>query len=125
MPTAVDHLKKISLELQFESRTAGHQFVFGVASEGLCPFEQELLHRLAGERLRLSIPGDRAAETFAHLYRPIRLALQLTDLPNVLDLSVSITSVSDPEPREVIRAMAQATEENGCHGDCGCGCSGH
>ena len=30
----------------------------------------------------------------------------------------------DPEPREIIQALAQATDQNGCGGDCGCGCGG-
>ena len=121
----VDHLKKIVLELRTEAHSAEFEFIYGAASEGLCPFEYELLHRIIGDRMRLSVPRTRAMETFAHLFTPIRMALQLTELPDTLNLSVSIVSVSDAEPREIVRAIAQATEQHSCAGDCGCGCGGH
>ena len=125
MSTPVDHLKKVTLELQIDTRTETFAFICGAASDGFCPFEYELLHKVAGDQLELSIPRAKAVQTFGHLYRPLRKALQITDPPETFDFKMSITSVSDPEPREVVQAMAQATDQNGCGGDCECGCGGH
>jgi len=125
MPLAVDHLKKVNLELRTDTVTAPFEFICGAASEGFCPFEYELLEKVPGDQFKLSIPWTKAGSTFAHLYTPFCMTLQLPNPPETLDLIVSIVSVSDPEPREVVRAMAQATEKNGCGGDCSCGCGSH
>jgi len=125
MSTPVDHLKKVSLDLHTDTQTERFIFICGTASDGLCPFEYELLQKVAGDQLHLSVPRAKAFQTFAHLYVPLRTALHLTDLPETLDVTITIAAVTDPEPREVIQAMAQATDQNGCGGDCGCGCDGH
>lgn len=125
MTAPVDHLKKVTLDLQTDTRTETFAFICGVASEGFCPFEYELLHKVSGDQLTLSVPREKAAQTFGHLYTSLRMALHITDVPETLDCKISIASVSDPDPREVVQAMAQATDQNGCGGDCECGCSGH
>ena len=125
MSTAIDHLKKVTLELQYDDRTEPFEFIFGIASEGLCPFEYLLLHKVAGDQVQLMIPQMEAPRMFAHLYMPLRMAMALYDPPDTIGLAVSVTAVTDAQPREVVRAMAQATEKEGCGGNCGCGCSGH
>ena len=125
MTAPVENLKKVTLELHTDTRTETFVFICGAASDGFCPFEYELLHKIAGDQLRLSVPRANAAQIFGHLYMPLRMALHLTDPPETLNLKIGITSVCDPEPREVIQAIAQATDRNGCGGDCGCGCGGH
>lgn len=125
MSTPVDHLKKVTLELHTDTQKETFMFVCGAASDGFCPFEYELLHKVAGDQLQMSVPQVKAAQTFAHLYRPLRTALHMTILPKTFDLEITITAVTDPAPREVVQAMAQATEQNGCSGDCGCGCDRH
>lgn len=125
MTTAVDHLKKVSLEFQIDTRTELFDFICGAASDGFCPFEYELLNKVAGDHLSVSVPRAKAVQTFGYLYKPLRMALRISDLAETLDFKISIISVSDPEPREVVQAMAQAADQNGCGGDCGCGCGGH
>jgi len=124
MPIEVDHLKKVALEIQADTRKGKLEFICGAASEGFCPFEYELLHKTPGDQLHLSVPRDKAVVTFAHLYTPLKKALVITKPTETLDLVVSVIAISDPEPREIIQAMAQATDQNGCGGDCGCGCGG-
>lgn len=125
MTTVVDHLKKVTLQIQCAGRPLAFEFIVGAASEGLCPFELELLHKAPGERCHLTIPREKAPQTLAHLQRPLCSALPLNDAREDLDLQITIVAVGDPEPREIIRAMAQAAEQNGCGGGCGCGCGGH
>ena len=125
MSSAVDHLKKISLEVQFDARTVPFDFIFGIASDGMCPFEYALLHKAVGDRLHLSVPRAEASRTFAHLYRPLCAALSLPEALGIFSLDITVSAVTDAEPREVVRAMAQVAEADGCGGDCGCGCGGH
>ena len=125
MSSAVDHLKKVSLELRFRESTIPFDFIFGIASDGMCPLEYQLLHKSVGDRLPLNLSRVEASRIFAHLYRPILIALSLYEVPETLDLLIIISAVEDANPREVVRAMAQASESEGCGGDCGCGCGGH
>jgi hypothetical protein len=125
MSSVVDHLKKVVLELQWDHRAVPFEFIVGAASDGLCPFECELLHKSPGDRLRLSIPRAMTGPTFAHLHAAICRLLELERPAETLDLGITVVRVEDPQPREVVRAMAQAAEQHGCGGDCGCGCGGH
>jgi bacterioferritin-associated ferredoxin len=124
MPSAVDHLKKVTLEIQAGSRMGKLEFICGAASDGFCPFEYELLHKTPGDQLHLSVPPEKAVRTFAHLYKPLQKAVGIGNPAETIDLRVSVISISDPEPREIIQALAQAADQNGCGGDCGCGCGG-
>jgi hypothetical protein len=125
MPSAVDHLKKVSLEVRYNGRTVPFDFIFGIASDGMCPFEYELLHKAVGDRLHLTVPQAEAPRTFAHLLLPLHKALSLFKPPETYAFAIVISSVTDADPREIVRAMAHTTESDGCGGDCGCGCGGH
>ena len=125
MSNAVDHLKKVTLALEMTDRKEQFDLIFGTASDGLSPFEYELLNKTVGDQIHLAVKRTEAAPMFAHLYLPIRKTLQLIEPPETLELMVSVEAVTDPEPREIVRAMAQAAEQSGCGGDCGCGCGGH
>ena len=124
MSDTIDHLKKVRLEIQLAKRTVPFDFIFGIASDGMCPFEFELLHKTVGDRLHLNVPQTEAPRIFAHLYLPLCIALSLSEMPKTLDLDIAVSAVSDAEPREVVRAMAQTAEAAGCGGNCGCGCGG-
>lgn len=134
MTMQIDHLKKVRLRLEADIENGKQAltpepktltFVCGSASAGMCPFEYELIGKAAGDQLELSIPAARLAETMAHLLQPLRQTLGGITMPPVLALSVIVEAVSDPTPREVIRAMAAATNAIGCGDDCDCGCGGH
>ena len=134
MTLQVDNLKKVRLRLEAGSEKRSSQstvepkaltFICGTASGGMCPFEYQLIGKTVGERLDLSIPASQLVETMAHLLMPLRRALEVVTTPAVLDLAVTIEAVSEPAPREIIRAMAEATNADGCRGDCDCGCGGH
>lgn len=134
MTLKVDHLKKVELLLQAGTRAGQWDLtrqpkpmtlICGAASAGMCPFEYQLIGKAAGEALELTIPAVHLPETMAHLMRPLRIALELPAIPPVLSLRIAVQNVSDPTPREVIRAMADAANQEGCGGDCDCGCGGH
>ena len=134
MSMQVDFLKKVQLRIQAGAEsgagnlTAAPQpltLVCGAASAGLCPFEFELIGKSPGDRLELRVPASRLPETMAHLLMPLREVLKGAPLPPVLALDVTVEAVTDPTPREVIRAMAEAANQEGCGADCNCGCGGH
>lgn len=125
MTSVVDHLKKVVLTLRWDNHSTPFEFILGAASEGLCPFECELLNKSAGDRFTLSIPWAMSGQTFAHLQGDVCRALAPGPADEALDLDITVVAVKDPEPREVVRALAQAAEQHGCGGDCGCGCGGH
>jgi hypothetical protein len=134
MTMQVDHLKKVQLQLVAGTESGTWDlipqpktltFVCGAASAGMCPFEYQLIGKTAGQQMAFEIPAARLVETMAHLMMPLRLALDGAKIPPVLALEVTVQAVSDPTPREVIRAMAEAANQEGCGADCSCGCGGH
>lgn len=134
MSMQVDFLKKVQLRIEAgadageRGLTAAPQpltLICGAASAGLCPFEYELIGKSPGDRLELTLPASRLPETMAHLLLPLREVLEGAPLPPVLALGVTVEAVTDPTPREVIRAMAEAANQEGCGADGNCGCGGH
>ena len=134
MTTQVDYLKKVDLRIEAGAEAGSWDLtpepqaltlICGAASTGICPFEYELMGKTAGERVELTIAASRLTETMAHLLLPLRKVLGGAVMPPLLALGITIEAVTDPNPREVIRAMAEATNQEGCGGDCDCGCGGH
>lgn len=124
----VEGMKRVSLELR--AGTSAEEmdlvpehpkfdFIFGLAPEGMTPFEYELLEKKAGEKVTVSFREQEYENYFEHLQPPI---MDLFDGPEQLFLRVKIVSIGNPESREIIKAMAEvaAYREGGC--GCGCGC---
>jgi hypothetical protein len=117
-------LKKISLHLEAGTGpekadlTAGavpFEFIFGTGSQGLCPFEFQLAGKKEGDDLCLRVEGGELANLFQHL--PL-LSLSLSERVDAFYLRVKIVKVSETDPKEVIKALAEA-------GSCGDHCCGH
>ena len=126
--TVVDYLKKVTLELEAGSGpgdmnlTNGsleHTFVFGVASDGITPFEKAFFGGVVGDERTFEIQGPDACETLGHL----RSALlgQLPVSPPFF-LKARITQIVPAGNREVVRAIAATINDCGEGGDCDCGC---
>jgi len=123
----VDNLRKISLSV--EAGTTQKQmeltreperldFIYGIGSKGITPFEYELANRKKGEVVAIHVRPETASAYFAHLGCVI---LPHIDKRNETYLKVTVRDVVLPDNREIITAMAQRTECGaGC--DCGCGC---
>jgi hypothetical protein len=131
MGTTVQLLKKITLSLSTgigpgKSDTSGSPlsfvFIYGVASDGLCPFENALHDKGEGERLVVRIKAADAHEYFGHLCHPLCQILgnQLPD--GTIELDIAVTSITDADDREVVQAAARALVHGGCGTSCGCGC---
>ena len=96
-------------------------FIYGIATQGLCPFELALQGKVAGETLSFAVAESELHDFFGHLFFPLCQALGLQNMPKTLSLQVAISAVNDADNREVVQSLAKAS--SGCGGSCGCGCS--
>ncbi len=96
------------------------EFIFGLGTSGMTPFEYELSDKHEGDRFSLSLRPEDIPMFFEHQ------CICLPRLPANADtyyLTITIDKVSDVSASEVVKALAEST---GCGGgDCGCGCGGH
>ena len=134
MTATVQQLKKVTLTLNAnndDSETASCHltgspaildFIFGIASTGLCPFESALYNKGEGENQIFTIAASEGHEFFGHLFLPLRQALGLQIMPEKIVLKVEVTAVADPDNREVVQSLAKALAGCGHGGSCGCGC---
>jgi hypothetical protein len=93
----------------------GMEFVFGVGAHGLTPFEMQLAGKEVGQRLDFQIPAEGLNVFFGHIFPPFR---RLPDPPEKVLLVVQIDGITQAEPREVVKALAEVA-------DCGDHCCGH
>ena len=93
----------------------GFEFIFGMGSQGLCPFEFQLADKKEGDSLSLRVRGEDLGDLFQHLPLP---SLPIRESPDAFYLKVKIVKVSEADPKEVIKALAEA-------GSCGDHCCGH
>jgi hypothetical protein len=98
------------------------EFIYGVASDGLCPFESALNDKKVGDKLVLSVPTADAHEFFGHIFQYLHHVFGVHILPGSISFAIEITAVSDADNREVVQALAKALAHGSCGGSCGCGC---
>jgi len=91
------------------------EFIFGMGSQGLCPFEFQLADKKEGDGLSLHVRGEDLGDLFQHLPLP---SLPIRESADAFYLKVTIVKVSEADPKEVIKALAEA-------GSCGDHCCGH
>jgi hypothetical protein len=124
-------LKKVTLSLMAGSTSDTFsltgspvtlEFIYGVASDGLCSFESFLYGRREGSKFILSVPIAEAHEFFGHVYQSLFQVLGLPIMPETLFLKIEITSIVDPDNREVVQSLARSLMHDSCSGSCGCGC---
>ena len=121
---AIGPLKKISLLLEagtgpdktdLTDEPIAFEFIFGAGSQGLSPFEFQLANKKEGDGLSMRVRGEELADLFQHLLIP---SLAVPESAGTFYLKVKIVKVSEADPKEVIKAMAEA-------GSCGDHCCGH
>jgi hypothetical protein len=126
--TKVENLKKINLsfqagtsadEMDLTLKYPEFSFIFGLALEGMTPFEYELVDKVEGDVVLLHLYKNTLNNFFEHLIPPIwDLLVNRTEV----HLKVKIKEIATAENREIVKAMADraALGSGGC--DCGCGC---
>jgi hypothetical protein len=125
----VELMKRVKLTFQAGSEAgaadlslprADFTFIFGIGSGGLTPFESLLDQHTEIEKIAFRLAGSEAGLFFGHLAPPLG---QLFEDHDEVYFNVSIVGIETPQPREVIRAMAEITAHgHGAGCDCGCGC---
>ena len=94
------------------------EFVYGIGTEGLNPFEHALHGLSAGARIKIRVETKAMQSYFEHLSCPFWTAVP-HDPP--FNLVITVQSVSRATDRELVRAMANR-DGTGCDCNCGCGC---
>jgi hypothetical protein len=82
-------------------------FIFGLGTGGLTPFEYELAEKEVGETIALSISKGRIPDMFGHLWP------YLPSFPGdveILYLKVHLIGLSSADQREIIKALAESAE---------------
>jgi hypothetical protein len=129
--TTIQPLKKVTLSLMAGSTPEKYnqtgspvalEFIYGVASDGLCPFESALGDKHAGDTLTLSVPAADAHEFFGHIFQSLQQVFGLQIMPTTIHLKIEITAVVNADNREVVQSLAKALAHGSCGGSCGCGC---
>ena len=123
----VETLTKVTLRLEAGTTTGRmdltpvaveFEFIFGIGSGGMCPFEYQLVNRAAGEKIGIQLRKEERYSLFEHLRPPI---MNLFEKHGALHLKIKILRIEKPENTEVIKALSEmASHHHDC--DCGCGC---
>jgi hypothetical protein len=126
----VDHLTKVQValragysseEMDLIPQPVMWSFVVGASAEGLAPFEMACHRKSIGEEICVEISARHTHQIFEHLRPPVLDRLH-QDRP--IFVKAMVADVKKASGREVVQAMAAATENGagGCGGGCGCGC---
>ena len=111
----IENLKKVSLLLDTGSQETPFEFIFGIGTDGLSPFEFELAGKKEGDILELQLRREAVADMFQHLPIP---PFQVPQEGEGFQLKVRVEKVSPADQKEVIKAMAEIAS-------CGDHCCGH
>ncbi len=119
----IDFLKKITLSVEagtvpysmdLSPQSSHFEFIYGLGSDGLTPFEFQLADKAAGDEVHLRINREEIREFFQHL---ILSPLNLPENVDAFYLTVKIREVVPADQREVIKALAEiANCEDHCCG---------
>ncbi len=119
----VEPLKKVTLSVEAGTTPDGVnltpapqslEFVFGVGSDGLTPFEFALAGKSEGDEASLQLNPDEICTLPGNIFSPF---FQMPPGGMRLYVKATVVRVRTADNREVIRAMAGST-------GCGCGCDG-
>ena len=126
MTQHVEPLKKLQLQITATGNTGTKPItfthIFGLASEGLSPFEASLDGKQQGDAILLSVPATGFSEFFESCTVFLQDLLNVPVLPKVIEMKVEILTIETPDNRELIKSIATAASHGGCGGSCGCGC---
>jgi hypothetical protein len=123
----VENLTKVTLRLEagttadrmdLTPAALEYEFIFGIGSAGMCPFEYQLANKAAGEKIVIQVKKEELYPLFEHLHPPI---MNLFEKHGAVHLKIKILRIEKPENTEVVKALSEmASHHHDC--DCGCGC---
>lgn len=121
----IDNLKKITLSISAGTSAQNpdifdqpqtFNFIFGLGTDGLTPFEYALAGKSVGDIVSLQLKSVDLKRIFRHINPPFLISL--VDRAEIF-LTASILAVETADSREIVRALAVMAE---CGGGCECGC---
>jgi hypothetical protein len=110
----IGYLKKVNLLMEWDGAQHPYDFIFGIGIDGLSPFEFDLAGKGVGHESVYILKRAELNRLFQHLIPP----LFLCDTPEAFTLKIRVIGIGQADPREVIKAMAEASS-------CGSDCCGH
>lgn len=129
----IDNLKKVTLSIKAAGivpkpqtvplHPASFEFIYGVASSGLCLLESALFQKKINDAIELDINRTNAHEMCGHLLAPLLKEMGMNTLPDSFTLKIVVVDIGMAENREVVQAISQSLSHSGCGGNCDCGCS--
>lgn len=116
----IENLCKVSLTVKNGENPSGSpfEFIYGVGSQGITPFEKTLFGKGIGDQVQFDISPADYCQTIGHLEMPM---LKQTGIMKPISLQVTIDAIAKATDQEVVKAMAAG----GSCSDCGCGCGNH
>jgi len=129
---AIQQLKRVTLSVLLlpprgrdgSAQRAQLQFFYGIAADGLTPFEMALSDKRVGDRLRCELLSGQLGEYFGHLLPAMHRAMGENLVDPLLSLEMEVLAVEDPDNRDLVQAMARSLGHGCGGGSCDCGCSG-
>ena len=107
---------------QTSQEPAEFSFIYGIGTAGLSDFEMAINGLGMDELHQVEMVRGELAAYFGWLFSHLHKTLDLPDTKAPLLMEFSLKKVSSPEPREIVRAIAELQGHGGCGTDCGCGC---
>ncbi len=104
-------MKKIGLRVTIKDingnpllNSSEFDFIFGIGTTGLAPLEYLIEGKCQGDEVQIRVENRDITHIFGHIPPPFSIESIKIDTPFII--SIEILSVSTPEDREVIRALA-------------------
>ena len=120
----IENLKKVTLlieagtssdHMNITPRPKEFEFVFGLGTFGLTPFEFRLADKICGDEILVQLHQENLQRYFEHINLPI---LRYTKGRESFYLKARIVNVSQADSQELLKAMAHIA-------NCGDSCCGH
>lgn len=117
-------LKKVSISLEagtspdrmdITGSPRNEDFIFGIATDGLTPFEAELYGKTPGQEVHIALKSGEVPAFMGHL---CRLVPEIPGKDRPVFFQVKVSTIRPAQNREVVRAMAELSA-------CGEGCCGN
>ena len=109
-------------EYNYTPEPVPFDFIYGIGHQGITPFEKLLTSLNEGESTSFALQRAELQQFFGKQAHQLRQVTGMHLVPEQLYFEVQLTECLEPEPREMVQAMAK-TIAHGCGGGCDCGCS--
>ena len=104
------------------SETYDFSFIYGIGTDGLSDFEMAIEGLGLDDVFSLEIDRSKYKSYFGWLYPTFERHVPEISTDGVVALKLKLLTITTPESREIVSAMAELQNHGGCGSDCDCGC---